>query len=180
MFFGSNVNFKFAFEVLFEGALIQSSARLVKTVLKGEKNFDKNIIKYIVKLFGPAPQETNPGLTKKLLLTSPFFKTSRPPHVFIHQQLQTPFPPHPKKKLTLWIALLHELGVAPTRPQCVTLKIMYAFLFGNCHKLYGMALISIATYSLISAKSRSIVVTTAYITIYLQESKVLPRVTMGE
>ena len=26
MFFGSNVNFKFAFEVLFEGALIQSSA----------------------------------------------------------------------------------------------------------------------------------------------------------
>jgi hypothetical protein len=64
--------------------------------LKGEKNFDKNIIKYIVKLFGPAPQETNPGLTKILLLTSPFFETS-PPHVFSHQQLRTPFPPHPKK-----------------------------------------------------------------------------------
>jgi hypothetical protein len=59
MFFGSNENFKFASEVLFEG----------------EKNFDKNIIKYIVKLFGPAPQETNPGFTKILLLTSPFFET---------------------------------------------------------------------------------------------------------
>ena len=72
-----------------------------------------------------------------------FETSSQPPHVFIHQQLPTPFPPHPRKGLTLWIALLHELGVAPTRPQCVTLEIMYAFLFGNCHKLYGMALISI-------------------------------------
>ena len=74
----------------------QNICSVVKTVLKGEKYFDKNIIKYIVKLFGPAPQETNPGLTKILLLTSPFFETS-PPHVFSHQQLRTPFPPHPKK-----------------------------------------------------------------------------------
>ena len=98
------------------------------------------------KLFGSALQQANPDLTKILLLTSPFLR--HPPNPLMSSfisncQRPTTFPPHPRKGLTLWIALLHELGVAPTRPQCVTLKIMYAFLFGNCHKLYGMAQISI-------------------------------------